>query len=70
MYKILLLILVGVGALLAFAGYFWALSDWMEDISGGIYRQNYVEATLETSGIVLYTYLGIRFFTRNMGSFR
>lgn len=70
MSKILLLLLVSIGALLAFIGYCAALVDWIQDLSGGVYQQNTMEALLETSGLIIYTYLGIRFFNRNLGSFR
>ena len=66
----LLLLLVVLGALVAFAGYCAALVNWAQDLLGGVYRQNLTEAVLETSGLVIYTYLGIRFFTRNLGSLR
>lgn len=66
MYKILLVLLVSIGALTAFVGYCAALVDWIQDFSGGIYSQDYREAVLETSGLFIYTYLGIRFFNRNM----
>ncbi|WP_420147149.1 hypothetical protein [Spirosoma sp.] len=70
MPKILLLLLIGLGGLLAFAGYWTALIDWVQDVSGGVYRQNFIEAMLETSGLVIYTYLGVRFFNRHLGSSR
>ena len=70
MSKILLLSLVGIGALLAFVGYCAALVDWIQDFSGGVYRQNSMEAFLETSGLLLYTYLGVRFFNRTTGLLR
>lgn len=70
MHKTLLLLLITLGALAAFVGYCAAIVDWIQDFSGGVYRQNFSEAVLETSALVLYTYLGIRFFNRNTGSFR
>jgi hypothetical protein len=70
MNKIVLLLLVGTGALLAFFGYCAVLVDWIQSFSGDTYKQNYWEALLETAGLLLYTYLGIRFFNRNLGSFR
>ncbi|MBD2755955.1 hypothetical protein [Spirosoma validum] len=70
MHKILLLILISLGALVAFTGYCAALIDWIQDFSGGVYQKNYLEAVLETAGLGIYTFLGIRFFNRNLGSFR
>ena len=70
MPKILLLLLITLGALAAFIGYCAALLDWIQDYTGGVYGQNYMEAVLETSALAVYTYLGIRFFNRNVGLLR
>lgn len=67
MRKVFLLLVIVVGALLAFTGYCFALVDWVQDCTGGFYRDNFLEAMLETSGLCIYTYLGIRFFNRNLG---
>lgn len=70
MRKLLLLLLIILGASAAFTGYCAALLDWVQDFSGGVYQRNLVEAVLETSALVIYTYLGVRFFNRSTGSFR
>ncbi|RYC67894.1 MULTISPECIES: hypothetical protein [Spirosoma] len=49
-------------ALLGFCGYCTALLDWVQDVRTGAYGLNYQEAVLETSALIMYTYLSIRFF--------
>ena len=66
----LLIPLIIAGGLVAFIGYFAALSGWMHDYSNGIYSHNLTEAVLETAGLLIYTYLGIRFFNRHVSSSR
>lgn len=61
---------MALGSLAAFIGYCAAIVDWIQDYSGGVYKQNFMEAVLETAALVVYTYLGIRFFNRNISSFR
>ncbi|GAB4023062.1 hypothetical protein [Spirosoma koreense] len=70
MYKILLLLVVSLSALFAFIGYCAVLIDWIQDFVGGIYKEHLFEVLFETAGLAVYTYLGIRFFNRNLGSFR
>ena len=70
MSKTLLLLLICLGALGAFALYCAALINWVQEYSTGMYEHNYTQLTLETVAIFLYTYLGIRFFNRNLRSFR
>jgi hypothetical protein len=70
MYKIFFLLFICLGALLVLAGYCAVLIDWIQDISADVYKQNFMEALLETSGLGVYTYLGIRFFNRTLGSIR
>ncbi|WP_461113502.1 hypothetical protein [Spirosoma jeollabukense] len=65
-----LLLLICVGALVAFALYCAALINWIEDYSTGLYDRNYAGLMLETGAILIYTYLGIRFFNRNLRLFR
>lgn len=68
MHRLLLLLLVILGALLAFTLYCAALIDWIQDYSTGVYSQHIIEAILETGAILLYTYLGIKFFNRHIVS--
>ena len=70
MDKTLMVLLVVIGAVAAFVGYFAALTDWIQDYANGTYQRNPAEAVLETLALVAYTYLGIRFFTRHISSFR
>lgn len=53
-----------LGGLLSITGYSMAIIDWLQDIQEGVYRENPFEAVLETSAIVFYTFLAVR-FTRN-----
>ncbi|SFC31702.1 hypothetical protein [Spirosoma endophyticum] len=64
-----LLLLICIGALVAFALYCAALINWIQDYSAGMYDRNYTRLMLETGAILIYTYLGIRFFNRNLRSF-
>lgn len=70
MDKTLMIVLVVIGALAAFVGYFAAVIDWLQDYNSGRYNHNPTEAVVETLALVAYTYLGIRFFSRHISSFR
>lgn len=56
-----LLILVVIGGCICFAGYCVALTDWVSNVKTGVYRRNPVEGVWETSLLVVYSYLAIRF---------
>jgi hypothetical protein len=56
--SILLFIVVGI---ICFSGYCVALIDWVQDARTGVYKRNHIEAVLETSALVVYTYLAMRF---------
>ncbi|WP_229379415.1 hypothetical protein [Fibrella forsythiae] len=51
---------------IGFVGYCAALIDWIQDYSTGFYRRAWLEATLETSALVIYSYAGIRFLKSKM----
>lgn len=70
MDKTLTILLVIIGTIAAFVGYFAALADWIQDYTNGTYQRNPMEGVFETLALVLYTYLGIRFFTRHISLFR
>lgn len=70
MDKTLMILLVVIGTIAAFVGYFAALTDWVQDYTSGTYRHNPLEGVFETLALVLYTYLGVRFFTRHTSLFR
>ena len=70
MDKTFMILLVVIGMIAAFVGYFAALTDWVQDYSNGTYSHNPTEAVFETLALVAYTYLGVRFFTRHISSFR
>lgn len=70
MPRTLLLLLICLGALVAFALYCAALINWIQDYSTGLHDRHYTRLMLETGAILIYTYLGIRFFNRNLRSFR
>lgn len=69
MDKTLMIMLVVIGAIAAFVGYFAALIDWIQDYTSGRYSYNPSEAVFETLALIAYTYLGVRFFNRHMNSF-
>ena len=60
---ILILIVVGI---ICFSGYCMALIDWVQDARTGVYESNHLEAVLETSALIVYTYLAIRFMKRKV----
>jgi hypothetical protein len=60
----LLKFLLGICALVCFTGYCYALIEWVQDYKTGVYSRHHFEALYETSGIIMYTLLGIR-FTKN-----
>ena len=70
MHKTLLLFIIIMGALVAFFGYCALLIDWLQDYSSGVYSSNLLEAGLESGGLLLYTFFGIKFFNRHVGSLR
>ena len=55
------ILLFAMASLASFAGYCAALIDWVQDYKTGVYERNHLEAFLETVGLCLYTFLGIRF---------
>lgn len=61
--SILFLIVVGI---ICFSGYCMALIDWVQDARTGVYKSNHIEAALETSALVVYTYLAMRFVKRKL----
>ncbi|WP_461112727.1 hypothetical protein [Spirosoma jeollabukense] len=61
--SIFLFIVVGI---ICFGGYCVALIDWVQDAKTGVYESNYIEAVLETSALVIYTYLAMRFMKRKI----
>jgi hypothetical protein len=65
----LLVILLITGALVCFTGYCFALIDWVQDMRTGVYHSDHFEAFYETSAIVLYTTLALRFITRKQNIF-
>ena len=59
--QLLFIVILLIGSVASFAGYYVALIDWVQDYNKGIYATNYWEAVLETSALFLYSYLAIRF---------
>ncbi|GAB2593672.1 hypothetical protein [Spirosoma areae] len=70
MHKLLIIFVIILGASAAFAGYFAGLLDWIQDFSSGLYSAHPIEATLETSALLTYTYFGVKFFNRHFSSIR
>lgn len=68
MRRLIYTLMLLTGALLAFVGYCAALIDWIQEYSSGYYTDHRIEQGLETAGIVIYTYWGIRFCRKNMNS--
>ncbi|GAB3802064.1 hypothetical protein GCM10028819_30600 [Spirosoma humi] len=70
MNKTFFLLILLIGASAAFFGYCAMMIDWIQDFSNGIYGQNHLEATLESGALLLYTFLGVKFFYRHVNSLR
>ena len=70
MNKTFFLLIILIGASVAFFGYCAMLIDWIQDYSSGIYGQNHLEAALESGALLLYTFLGVKFFHRHVNSLR
>jgi hypothetical protein len=64
----LLAILLVAGVLVCFAAYCYAIIDWVTDYRTGVYQREHLEALYETSALVLYTLLGLRFMNKRMNS--
>ena len=58
-----------MGVLVCFAGYCYALIDWVIDYETGVYKRQQLEAVYETSALLLYTALGLRFINRRIDLF-
>lgn len=69
MKHILYPLLLITGSLLACLWYCAALIDWIQEYSSGYYAYHRIEQVLETAGILLYTYLGVRFLRKNVDFF-
>ncbi len=54
-------VLVLVAAAGCFAGYCYALFDWIQDIRGGVYQHERFEGFCETSALVGYHAYGLHF---------
>ena len=59
--------LLVTGMLLTFVWYCAALIDWLQDYLTAYYAFHRVEQVLETAAILVYTYLGVRFYQKRMG---
>lgn len=68
MDKKLLIVLVIVGAITAFIGFFIVLFDWVQAYTNGVYSTNSTEGFLKTAALIVYVYFGIRFFNRHFSS--
>ena len=63
MRQALFFLLLAIASLICFTLYCAALIDWVQDYKTGVYERNHLEAFLETAGLGLYTFFGIRFLT-------
>ncbi|GAB4033065.1 hypothetical protein GCM10028809_33450 [Spirosoma gilvum] len=68
MDKRLLLVLILSAALLAPIGYITLLINWFKNYTSGVYSYNSTEVLFETVAVLIYTFLGIRFFNRHVNS--
>ena len=67
MRQLLHSLLLLTGIVLAFVWYCAALIDWLQDYSSDYYAFHRVEQVLETAALLVYTYLGVRFYQKRMG---
>jgi hypothetical protein len=67
-HSCLLLILL-LGGLLSLSGYYLAWIDWLDDIQTGVYARHRLEAFWETSALIIYTYLAVRFANSKLPRF-
>lgn len=63
-HKILLGLVIGIGALVSFIWFCGALINCIQAYSSGYYADHRLEQVLETTGLVMYSYCGFR-FSRN-----
>jgi hypothetical protein len=59
-------LLLAIGLVGCFAGYSYALFDWVRDYHTGVYQRERLEAFYETAGLLCYTLLGMRFSHQRM----
>ncbi len=68
MRQLLLIIILIIGSVASFTGYYAMLTDWIQDLSSGLYTNNRLEATLETTALFLYTYMAVRFMRSKLNA--
>jgi hypothetical protein len=66
MRQILLFILLSMLSFICLTGFYFALTDWLWDVATGVYAHNFTEAALETSALLVYTYLAVRFLKKKI----
>ncbi|GAB4043229.1 hypothetical protein GCM10028774_58020 [Spirosoma jeollabukense] len=54
------------GTLICFAGYCWALIDWVQDYKTGVYALERWEAFYESLALLIYTALAVRFMIKHL----
>ncbi|GAB4025395.1 hypothetical protein GCM10028773_50770 [Spirosoma koreense] len=60
---------MGVGFLVCFTGFCYALLDWEQDLHAGVYQRDHFEAFYETAALILYIILSLRFLGRSLKNF-
>jgi hypothetical protein len=60
-YAFFLLVTLG-----SFSGYCWALIDWVQDYKTGVYALDRWEAFYESSLLIIYSILAVRFLIKNL----
>ena len=67
MRRLLYSLLLIAGLSLAVVWYCAAQIDWLQDYSIDYYAFHRVEQVLETAAILVYSYLGVRFYQKRIG---
>lgn len=55
-----------LGTLVCFTAYCFALVEWVQDYRTGVYRKHHWEAFYETSALIIYTGLAVRFMIKHI----
>lgn len=63
----MILLMIAAG-LAGFMAYCFALIDWVQDLTEGVYATDNREALVETSALLTYTYLAVRFMLRRFNA--
>lgn len=70
MQKKLVIALVFLISLLVLAGNFTTLINWVQDYTSDAYGYESIRTILELTAFLVYTYFGVRFYSRHVDSLR